>query len=168
MTITKDIFKSIDNHFKNVLSENIWERPSDYAGYNPEGQILLYSKHRDSSILEQSNYHIIEKTPCVYSWRASHWAVGYIDYLMLDLNDDNLTEKVLIDIAEMLCSLESYPVLDDEHYSNLQWDSILDYWERLTIVDRIEYCDKADVSVFAARRDTLEDRLYDILSEEFY
>lgn len=35
-----------------------WTTPGCYFGYDPVGHILVRSKHRDSSILEESNYDV--------------------------------------------------------------------------------------------------------------
>ena len=38
-----------------------WETPDYYGGFNPIGDIVVYSQNRDSTILEQSNYEQIFK-----------------------------------------------------------------------------------------------------------
>ncbi len=79
-----------------------WEHPDSYAGFSPDGDYILVTKHRDSGTLDRSNYTRIYadmdaladsfpeptdgdeyRTDWVYSWRASHWAVGWVEYVML-------------------------------------------------------------------------------------
>ena len=77
-----------------------WETPDSYGGFNPVGDIVVYSQNRDSSILDESNYEQIFKhlketiknldSPIyieddersefdwVYDFRAGHWACGWV------------------------------------------------------------------------------------------
>ncbi|MDE2098485.1 MAG: hypothetical protein KGL39_14625 [Patescibacteria group bacterium] len=76
-----------------------WSVPPYYAGFSPAGDYVLYTRTRDSRILEESNWSILcaalgaepydggaenfEDRPAVYHWRAGHWAVGWVEYLMI-------------------------------------------------------------------------------------
>ena len=77
---------------------------------------------RDSDALERSNY--------AAAWSAyrragvnvradgfNHWAVGWIDEMIVPIS--RAAVEVL---AELRGRLESYPVLDDEDYSQREWD----------------------------------------------
>ena len=50
-------------------------------------------------------------------------------------------------------SLADYPILDEEHFSELEWEEKHEYWEACSIKERVELCRKARTSIFAARRD---------------
>jgi hypothetical protein len=148
-----------------TLRKAQWEHPSDYAGFNPVGDIVVLSRHRDSDALTRSNWEVgleqlrkaAESAPeSVYDWRASHWAVGWVDYLMVKRD---APESVLEAAAEILDSLAGYPALDDEHWSDLEWQENADYWASLDVRDRADIIRRSGstASIFAARRDEIPD-----------
>ena len=51
----------------------------------------------------------------------------------------------------ILRRLEAYPVLDDDHFSELEWKEAQQAWEGLSIRERVDLCREARVSIFAAR-----------------
>ena len=53
----------------------------------------------------------------------------------------------------MLRKLDDYPVLDEDHYSELEWYEAQEYWDQSSLRDRIEMCVSAGLSGFAARRE---------------
>jgi hypothetical protein len=88
----------------------------------------------------------------VYQWTASHWAVGWVEYIML--REDAPPELIAI-VEEVKHDLDGYPVFDDDHYSQMSWDIKCEYWENMSIKERMYYCKQADVSIFAARRNII-------------
>tara|TARA_B100000700_G_scaffold99545_1_gene112030 strand:- start:9819 stop:10352 length:534 start_codon:yes stop_codon:yes gene_type:complete len=161
-----------------ILDKHIWERPDDYAAFDedadPVGDYVIYARHRDSSIMDDTNYTEIFRTLSVlanirkqrdkvYDFRANHWAVGWVEYIIVrqDAHPDILEQA-----AEYLCALADYPCLDDDTYSERQWDAILDYWERCSLRERVDYCRDNDVSVFAARpNQPIPDAVFDDLRD---
>lgn len=144
-----------------MITENLkaikrWERPSDYFGAAwPEYFVFLY-QHRDSDSVQRSNFIVgLEalggESETVIVVRERHWAVGWIEWIGIHESD----EARIIKADEMLCALSDYPVLSDDHLSELEWNEVSDYWERMRVRDRIEYCRDAGISIFAARRDYL-------------
>lgn len=146
-----------------ILDEHVWERPADYAAFNedanPVGDYVIYARHRDSSIMDDTNYTEIfrslsilagirKQRDKVYDFRVNHWAVGWVEYIIVrhDAHPDILEEA-----AEYICALADYPCLDDETYSERQCDAILDYWEGCSLRERVEYCRDNFASIFAAR-----------------
>ena len=149
-----------------------WETPEYYGGFNPIGDIVVYSQNRDSSILEQSNYEQIFKhlketikdldSPpyiegdersefdWVYDFRAGHWACGWVEYILVR---KDAPQSVIDAAIEVIGCIEDYPVFDDMHYSEMQWDATETFWQECSTKDRIYYCKEMGVSVFAARRD---------------
>ena len=140
------------------LQDQAWKTPSCYTGFNPIGDFLIVSKTRDSSLLEQCNFDEILKElealqdpneeNCVYTFTASHWACGWVEYLMIDKNAPN---NILQVASEIICALSDYPVFNDEKYSELQYNEVFNYWENLSLADRIELCNDNEVSIFSAR-----------------
>jgi hypothetical protein len=84
--------------------------------------------------------------------RYRHWLVGWTEQLLLSLD---APEKELIRAAQMREDLDDYPVLDEQHWSELEYSDAWEYWESLSLRERIELCSHHRVSIFAARRDEL-------------
>lgn len=165
------------------LEEKVWKTPESYGGFDPVGDYCVLSKHRDSELLDRVNWDIAVETlkaepmdhgrcgdipadrPNVYTWQASHWAVGWVEYMMVraDAPDDIKTAA-----GEMICSLAEYPMLDERRYSDAQFEAVGDYWAQCSVSDRVDYLRDAGLSIFAARRDYLPDNdsgsLYERLS----
>jgi len=154
--------------------ENIekWQRPEHFAAwtdgapYDGEWYVFL-GRHRDSSLLEKSNFDrglelIGGESDTVIIVRESHWAVGWVEWVAIHESDT----AALREADEIMGALHDYPVLDDEHYSQMQSDAITDFWQAAPIPDRMDICREADVSVFAARRDAIDRDVFDYLNEE--
>jgi hypothetical protein len=152
---------------KEILDETKWAHPSDYGGYSPNGEYVITSQSRDSDSLSRSNYERIfedlkELNPKdwtggnapVYDFRAGHWACGWVEYLMVK---DNAPDNILIISAEILCALSDYPVYDETHWSELEYNEAGDYWASLNVRDRAELIKETGcgASIFAARYDYL-------------
>lgn len=152
---------------------SIWETPSDYFGFDPVGDIGVAAKHRDSDALSRSNFAVakarlleaagpeaitdwdgdnMDARPVVYDWRASHWAVGWVEYLMVRAD---APQAVLDEAQAIVDELEDYPALDEDDWSQLEHEEASDFWASLSVRQRADYIkDYApEVSIFAARRD---------------
>lgn len=167
---------------RDILSEHMWVTPKDYAAFDakadPVSHYNIYGRHRDSTILENCNYDEIlgyleilsgihgcrDK---VYDFRAGHWAVGWVEEIIVE---KDAHDAVLIQAAEYLSALSDYPILDEQKYSDTQFDAVCDYWISLTTSERMVYCTEHDVSVFASRRDHIPNPVFDdlIQSEMFF
>lgn len=148
-----------------------WKQPRDYGGFSPDGDYVLLTRHRDSDALSRSNWERVYADldcqpfdsssrframpdnfgarPAVYDWRASHWAVGWVEYLMIRADAPQAIRDKAQAIADQL---ENYPVYDEDHYSELEWNEACEYWEHCSVADRIDLLRDTGVSVFAARR----------------
>ena len=109
-------------------------------------ELAGFGIHRDSDPLEESNYSVamrilaelanVDPLDIGYirrSWdypftdgdspvavaRFGHWAVGWITELMVRSDHAELVAKAL-ELAEYVA--EQYPVLDDSHYAELEWN----------------------------------------------
>lgn len=145
-----------------ILNECKWEKPDSYFGHNPVGDYVIYSRNRDSSILENTNYELIlaqldgeaEKYPDiekpVYDFRASHWGCGWIEYIIVN---KDAPESILDLAEEILSALADYPVVSDDLYSENQYNAIYEYWEECGLKERIEWCKDAGESIFSARKE---------------
>ena len=154
---------------------SIWETPSDYFGFDPVGDIGVAAQNRDSDALSRSNYRVamarllkaagqspeaigdwdgddMDARPAVYDWRAGHWAVGWVEYLMVR---SDAPQAVLGEAQAIADALEDYPALDEDAWSELEYEEAGDFWASLSVRERADYIkDYApEVSIFAARRD---------------
>ena len=78
--------------------------------------------HRDSDALDRANHATATATLDAAHARYTvpefgHWAVGWMREIALDSGDASATRVA----AELREQLESYPVLDDDAYSALEW-----------------------------------------------
>ena len=134
-----------------------YARPRDYAGATYEGTYEVYGMHRDSDSVVRSNWAVLERdygdAPGVFITRARHWAVGWVDTLRVDPKE--ASEDTLRALDDARARLEDYPVLDEDHLTMLEWDEACAYWESMSMSERVYTCQRARVSVFAARSPTL-------------
>lgn len=167
-----------------------WERPDSWAGKPWYGWFVGLSQTRDSDTLTRSNFEVFLKalrelpevlvddtenaeqsyrterehwseTNTVFVVQESHWLCGWIDWIAI--HPKNEAAIKLAD--EMLCALSDYPVLDDEHWSELEMNEINEYWEQASLKYRIEICDDCGESIFAARRDYPTEKVFDRLRD---
>ena len=98
-----------------------FEHSFSYYGQR-EGWYIVCSVNRDSDALERSNWAVIsehlirEGGDDVAIERMNHWAVGWVDYLLVRPFSD-----VMILAGLWTDRLAQYPVADDEHYSMLEY-----------------------------------------------
>jgi hypothetical protein len=96
-------------------------RNASYSGDRGDWLIVM-ARNRDSDALARSNFDAALarlEGPTVAVERSSHWAVGWVDYLIVDPSD---TERVM-KAMDMLRGLEEvYPVLDDDLFSQYEFE----------------------------------------------
>lgn len=144
-----------------MIAENLkaikrWERPSDYFGASWPEYFVFLGQHRDSDSVARSNFEVGLRelggeSETVIVVRERHWAVGWVEWVAIHESDEAAVQAA----DEMLCALSDYPVLSDEHLSELEWNEASEYWERMSVRERVDYCQRAELSIFAARRDYL-------------
>jgi len=116
------------------LDDEAENREWSGIGVGPVGQ------HRDSDELGRSNYEVImkdmsERFPDTFAdVRLGHWAVGWVEQMIYDPGHKETADAV----EEWMKALESYPVADDDHYSNLEYEEFCEYVEGL----RMSYTDE--------------------------
>jgi hypothetical protein len=134
-----------------------WSRPPSYFGAQwPDYYSAGVGQSRDSDCLEQSNFAVMlaalgGESETVIVVRESHWAVGWVDWIAIHESDNAALAK-----ADAQCErLANYPVLDEEDWSRREYEAQCETWENAGLQGRIEYCRRAGVSIFAARRSEL-------------
>jgi hypothetical protein len=112
--------------------------------------------HRDSATIYRSNYTVLQNR--LYEidadqddWHtesSSHWAVGWTENVVVrpQSKAHEILQQASIDI-------ENYPLLDEEHYSELEHSEASDYWDSMSMEYRISDLDSNNESIFAARSD---------------
>jgi len=133
-----------------------WTRPDHYAGADWPEYFVFLGQSRDSDALTRSNFVrglelIGGESDTVRIVRERHWGVGWVEWIAVHESDAQALAKA----DEIALALTDHPVVDEDHFSQLEWDEAAAYWERMTVRDRADYCDRAGLSIFAARRDYL-------------
>jgi hypothetical protein len=136
-----------------------YSRPSDFADFadfDRNEYFVTGGQHRDSDTLTRSNHRSILKalggeSDTVRVIRDSHFAVGWVEAIYIHESDT----KALAIAREIADSLEDYPVVNEDDWSELQCNEACEYWQRMPVSDRVDVCQRFHISVFAARRDEL-------------
>lgn len=150
-----------------------WSHPECYFGATWEGWFSAgFGRSRDSDALEESNFQVaydalkpldtdVDSETSVRIVREGHWAVGWVEWIAI-----HNTNKAAIAKAQKLCeSANDYPILDESHFSNLEYERAMGYWDSLSLSSKVNFCRDCDVSIFAARRShDLPDRLWEALT----
>ena len=138
-----------------------WKRPDNYIGPDYEGYYILAGTNRDSGCLNRSNFQVITErlkvenldiidltdNPSPVNVRHTHWACGWIELILIH-KDDKESMKIANEIEE---NLDNYPVLDEDHFSEMEWTELREYWDNLPTSERVELCQKYDLNIFGAR-----------------
>lgn len=136
--------KTLSEYFGS--SSAYWGEKSDW--------LVVATKHRNSDCLVRSNFRCLiealagkehkhagakgssELTEFLAIEEASHWAVGWLQYLII-----NPADTVGIALAEkLLAEIEDYPVLNEEDFSELESEEANETWKNCyNPSERIEY-----------------------------
>lgn len=140
----------------------LWEWPANYAGAEWPEWFVFMGQNRDSDCLERSNFRsalreVGGRAETVRVVRESHWAVGWVEWIAIHRGD----WEALIKAEGVMDRYADYPVVNEDDWSELEYEEKCTYWERAAISDRVWECQRAGVSVFAARRDEVPERVYD-------
>ncbi len=147
------------------------------TGFDPKGLnaeryqigdflVLPCAQNRDSGCLDRSNFEVALKelggeSEDVQVHRFGHWGPGWFEIILVNPANE---EKARI-AEEIEASLENYSILDEFHYSELEFETASNYWSHCSIQERVEWCQRYDVSIFAARRDYIpEDSRGELIS----
>ena len=122
-----------------TLRENT-KAVGDSAYWGDRGNwFIVAAVHRDSDALDRSNFSVSEAmlkdNPASAEWsgefqpyaieRFNHWAVGWIDYLLIDPEC-----KPLVELGESIqARIENYPVLDESHFSEIESQEANEIWQ---------------------------------------
>lgn len=130
----------------------LWTMPESYFGASWPDYYVFLSQHRDSDTLTRSNFcealqELGGETDTVLIVRESHWAVGWVEWIAIEKTDERALEKA----DNILQSLEDYPVLNEQAFSELEYNEACDYWESLSLQERVCLCQECGINIFSAR-----------------
>lgn len=116
-----------------------WTMPRDYAGEIwPDYYSSGVGQSRDSDALERSNFaemlcNLGGESETVTVVRESHWAVGWVEWIAIHSSDSRALEIADHNMAR----IASYPVLNEDAWSELEWNEAADYWESMSPRDKV-------------------------------
>lgn len=136
----------------------LWTRPANYCGEVwPATYSAGVGQSRDSDALERSNFACMLKaiggeTETVQVVRERHWAVGWVEWIAIHQDD----ETALAIADEVQERLANYPVVNEDHWSELEqedahetWANCYDPQERIDYIrahrSQFEFHDMADL-----------------------
>jgi hypothetical protein len=120
---------------------NLWTMPSNYGGEVWPAYYVFLGRSRDSDDLTESNFAVgLERlggeSETVQVVREGHWACGWVEWIAIQ--QDDATALRLAD--EMMEKIESYPVLDENDYSEREMESANQVWKNCyDASERVEY-----------------------------
>jgi hypothetical protein len=114
--------------------------------------VLPCSQNRDSDVLAKSNFEVAllelgGEGEHVEVHRFGHWGPGWFEIIIVD----PASEKHVKIAEEIENSLADYPVLDESHFSESEWEAKIAWWENMSHSERLYYCRKAGVDGRKAR-----------------
>lgn len=108
----------------------VWWRSREI--FDAGNHAIIYSSHRDSGLLDQSNAAVIAKAlepftegddPDVTFESHSHWAVGHIDGFSVRVFRDGEITEAFRTYHELAERMDNYPILDESDYSQREYDA---------------------------------------------
>lgn len=92
---------------------------------------IAYAIHRESPAIDRSNFSCLKSAlekwfnDDVFIERSNHCLVGWIDYLVINPHNKKLIRATI----NAKKKIDIYPVLNEDHLSNLEYD---EFWEYAT------------------------------------
>ncbi len=111
----------------------VWWRERDIP--DPDKWAVIYTHHRDSGLLDQSNAEVIAKAlepftdtddPDVVFESHSHWAVGHVDGFSVRVYRGGQVTEAFKLYHELAQAMADYPILDETDYSNREYEATLE------------------------------------------
>jgi hypothetical protein len=130
---------NIDDDAKEAVGN--WKSFSDFAWHREydindlDNWAIFYTHNRDSRLLEESNADAINEAmepftdgddPDVVMESHRHWAVGHVDGFSMRVYRDGVITEAFKTYHELMERLEDYPILDEEAYSNREYEATIE------------------------------------------
>jgi hypothetical protein len=131
---------------------------ADFSDIDRSQYFVAAGQHRDSDTLTRSNFRstldrLGGESETVLVLRDNHWAVGWVEAIYIHESDTKACETA----DRILSRLEDYPVVSEDDWFELEYTEAAEYWARMSVAERLYWCQKYDVSPFAARRAEVPD-----------
>jgi hypothetical protein len=136
------------------------------------GWYMVAGQHRESDSLTRSNFTVlVERLQKVdpegkgFTFeRFSCSLVGWRDHLLVA---PHARQSLRVAVAAAR-DLEAYPVLDEDHWLNLEFKKTAEWWEQESDSFRLDCCKECDIDPAAADCDSLGDALEFDLNGRLY
>ena len=130
-----------------------WTLPEYYFGAEWPEWFVFLGQTRDSSSLDRSNFTCAlellgGESETVRVIRESHWACGWVEWIGIHETDGAALQKA----DQIAKRLDGYPVVNEDHWSELEYTEAAEFWRGLGVRGRLEMLDQTEISIFAARR----------------
>ena len=121
-----------------------WTMPRNYFGATWEGHYVFLGQNRDSDALDRSNFRSAlkaigdesEHENGVTVVHEGHWACGWIEWIAIPFGPSIALAKA----CEIQEGLESYPVVNESDWSELETEEADEVWARCyDRRERVEY-----------------------------
>jgi hypothetical protein len=165
MSVYDDCFERYGDHSPTAFDRNI--NIDDEDTERSKWFVMPVSRTRDSGPLDESNFHSFldglgGESETVEVHRFGHWGPGWYEIIIVSPED----EKALKSAYDMARSLENYPALDDQDWSNREWEEFEQSWDSWGCTgfrDRLS----DDFALYESTRSLLDDVSNDDLRELF-
>ena len=110
-----------------------WFRESEIA--DPDNWAIIYTHNRDSGLLDQSNADAVAEALKAFSEMDDadvvfeshdHWAVGHVDGFSIRVYRNGETTEAFKTYHDLMEQMNGYPILDEEDYSNREYEATLE------------------------------------------
>ena len=110
----------------------VWYR--DDQVNDPDNWAIVYTHHRDSGLLDESNASSIRKAmppfaegddPDVVFESHDHWAVGHVGGFSIRVFKNDQITDAFRKYHELMEKRDEYPILDETDYSNREYEATL-------------------------------------------
>lgn len=112
------------NQYKNLVR---WNWPDNYIGPDYAEYYTVYSRSRDSDLLDVSNFDSIlarlgGESKTVIVVRVTHWLCGWVESILIHESDHRALELA----DSLLEELTEYPILDEDDYERRLHEAALE------------------------------------------
>ena len=117
--------------------------------------VLPTTRSRVSGVLDQSNFECAlkilggERTNIVEVHRFGHWGPGWFEIIIVNPRAGKTMRKAI----SIEAGLADYPIVDEDDFSQKEYDAMCEVWEQMSLRERIAICCDTGNSIFAARND---------------
>lgn len=130
-----------------------------------KGWFVFLSQSRDSDLITRNNFKVAlnelgGESKSIQVHRFGHWGCGWFEQILINPENTEAVNKA----ERIQAALSDYPLLDESDYYNELHNEINEYWDNLTLSDKIDLCKQCHESIFSCRY-VIPERVYNHLSD---